>query len=340
MAFYLGLDVGGTKTHCLIADEHGAIEGFGAAATGNYEYNGVEPAAVENRKAVDAALSDAGLSLADIASIGMGVAGADLPEDYEMLEKEIYSDLFGDIPRVFRNDSFAGLRGGTRDPYGIVISCGTGCVCAGRNRHGKETRVGGLGEEFGDECTGTSIGMEGLRAVWQARDDIIPPTLLTGLFVEKSGCADVNELFHRMYHGEITTDSLQPIARLVFDAALAGDRKAYDILERGGRYLAAMVIAAGRRLNMEQDTFEVVRTGSVFKGSSPALLETMTSEIVHAFPGASVVAPIYEPVVGALLLGMDGRVTMDDAFYSALTANLKETERRFGVSLVVTERQP
>jgi len=191
MKYYMGLDAGGTKTYCLIGDEAGNIKGFGRGGRGNYECFGVEPAAKENAKAVHAALEDAGLTMKDIAGVGMGIAGADLPEDYEMLEREIYGDLLGDVPRAFRNDSMAGLRGGTREPFGIVIACGTGCVCAGRNRDGNEARVGGLGGEFGDECTGTDIGLEGLQKVWQARDGIIEATLLTEQFVARSGCADV-----------------------------------------------------------------------------------------------------------------------------------------------------
>ena len=99
MKYYLGLDVGGTKTYCLIADESGEVAGFGRAGCGNYEYHGLESAALENRKAVEQALKSAGISLTNITAIGMGVAGADIPEDYEMLERELYRPLFGAIPQ-------------------------------------------------------------------------------------------------------------------------------------------------------------------------------------------------------------------------------------------------
>ncbi|HRZ84074.1 MAG TPA: BadF/BadG/BcrA/BcrD ATPase family protein, partial [Candidatus Hydrogenedentes bacterium] len=158
MRHYLGLDAGGTKTFCLAGDETGRVLGFGRAATGNYEGFGVDSARTEITKAVNGALETAGLTLKDIAGVGMGVAGADLPDDYVMLDREIFAPLFGEIPRVFRNDSMGGLRGGTRDPFGIVIACGTGCVCAGVNRAGKEGRVGGISEDFGDMVSGSSIG--------------------------------------------------------------------------------------------------------------------------------------------------------------------------------------
>ena len=333
MKRYLGLDAGATKTFCIIGDETGRILGFGRAGAGNYECFGVEAAARENQTAVQAALADAGLTLNEISGIGMGIAGADLPEDYEMLEREIFTPLFGEIPRVFRNDSMGGLRGGLREPLGIVIACGTGCVCAGVNRTGREARVGGLGDEFGDKVSGSSIGTEGLLAVWRARDGVCGPTALTDLFVERSGCAHVDELFHKMYRREITYADLQPMAKLVFDAARLGDRAACDILEWGGCYLGEMVNACARKLDMCHDKFQVAMAGSVFKGNSPVLVDAMKTVIHRECPAAEPVMPIFEPVVGALMLGMELDLTITDEIYAMLSSELSKAQQRFGVKL-------
>jgi len=329
--YYLGLDAGGTKTFCLVGDETGCVKGFGRAGAGNYECFGVAPAAVENRKAVEAALADAGVTLSDIAGIGMGIAGADLPEDYEMLEREIYTPLFGAIPRVFRNDSMGGLRGGTRNPYGIVIACGTGCVCAGVNKSGRHTRVGGLGDEFGDIVSGSSIGFRGLQAVWQARDGIIAPTLLTEKFIERAACKDVEDFFYKVYRGELSRDDLQPMAKLVFDAAYEGDETACDILEWGGRYLGEMVNAVAAQLDMNNEEFEVVMAGSVFKGASPVLIDALGTVIQRRCPQAKMVMPVFEPVVGALLLGMELDLEVTESVYQTLSKQLIETGRRHQV---------
>jgi N-acetylglucosamine kinase-like BadF-type ATPase len=331
MAFDLGLDAGGTKTFCLIGDEQGQIKGFGRGGTGNYEGYGVDAARREIEKAVGEALEHAGLALTDISGIGMGVAGADIPDDYVMLERELFTPLFGEIPRVFRNDSMGGLRGGTRDPFGVVIACGTGCVCAGVNREGKETRVGGISEDYGDRVSGSSIGIHGLKAVFRARDGVTGPTLMTGKFVERAGCKDVDELFHQMYYGKITYRDLQPMAKLVFDAAWEGDAIACDILEWGGRYLGQMVNAAIRHLDMQRDTFDVVMAGSVFKGMSPVLVDALAVVVHRECPGARLVMPIYEPVVGALLLGMELDCTLTDRCYEQLSASLEESELKYGV---------
>lgn len=339
MGYYLGLDAGGTKTFCLVGNEKGEVLGFGKAGTGNYEGYGVEAAAHEIDAAVSQALKDAGITKEALSGVGMGVAGADLPEDYVMLEKEIFQPLWGAIPRVFRNDSMGGLRGGTRAPYGIVIACGTGCVCAGVNPQGEETRTGGISEAFGDKTTGTELGLEGLRAVWRAREAIRPPTLLTELFLERAGCRDADELFSKVYHQEITMEELQPMAKLVFDAAYAGDVTACDILEEGGKYLGEMVNATAHRLGMSQIAFDVVMAGSVFKGASPVLMDAMTTRIHRQCPQARPVHPLYEPAVGTFLLGLELDVTMTDGAYDALDRSLEALGARHGLSLFGSGRR-
>ncbi len=331
MPYYLGLDAGGTKTFCLAGDDTGAVLGFGRAGAGNYECAGVPAAMREIKCAIDGALESAGLNLGQISGIGMGVAGADLPEDYVMLEEELFTPLLGNVPRVFRNDSMAGLRGGTKDPFGIVIACGTGCVCAGINRAGKETRVGGINEDFGDMVSGSSLGTEGLKAVWRSRDGITGPTLLTEKFLERAGCGDVDTFFREMYYRRISYEDLQPMAKLVFDAAYEGDATACDILEWGGRYLGEMVNAVARHLDMCAETFDVVATGSVFKGISPVLTDAMTTKVHRECPNARPVRALFEPVVGALLLGIELDVPMTEDRYDVLSKSLEAAEARFGI---------
>ena len=333
MAYYLGMDVGGTKTHALIADEKGTVLGFGKAACGSYEYHGVDSAAQENRKALTAALSESKLTLADLSAVGLGVAGADLPEDFEMLEEKIYGPIFGDIPRRFRNDSMAALRGGTRDPQGIVIVCGTGSVCAGRSASGSETRVGGLGPEFGDACTGTGIGQEGLRTVWRAQEGIVAPTRMTDKFLTRSGTSNIEEFFRAIYRGTLTHDALEPMAELVFEAASEGDEAARAILTQGGSYLAAMVNAVARNLAMESARFPVIMAGSVFKGQARHLIEALQSGIAATCPKAECRAPEFEPVVGALLMAYEEARTLNDAVYRGLDESLGRAQQRYGITL-------
>jgi hypothetical protein len=73
-------------------------------------------------------------------------------------------------------------------------------------------------------------------------------------------------------------------------------------------------------------------TGSVFKGQSPVLKDVMTARIHRECPGARTVHALYEPVVGALLLGMEMDAPVTDEKYAVLSRSLDEAALKFGIS--------
>lgn len=95
--------------------------------------------------------------------------------------------------------------------------------------------------------------------------------------------------------------------------------------------MGTMVNSVARKLDMTRDGFEVVMAGSVFKGSSPVLADAMRTVIHRECPQAVTVMPVFEPVVGALLMGMETEMTVTEAIYQNLSENLVGAERRYGV---------
>jgi hypothetical protein len=68
-----------------------------------------------------------------------------------------------------------------------------------------------------------------------------------------------------------------------------------------------------------------VLAGSVFRGKGPLLIDTVQQVIHRTAPAATLVRLTFEPVVGAVLLGLDWvGVEADDAIYSALRATIPE----------------
>jgi N-acetylglucosamine kinase-like BadF-type ATPase len=65
MRLYLGLDVGGTKTQALIADQAGHIRGMGRRGPGNWEVVGLEGTYHTLAQALNEALTNAGLSVVE-----------------------------------------------------------------------------------------------------------------------------------------------------------------------------------------------------------------------------------------------------------------------------------
>ena len=79
--YFLGVDIGGTKSHALLADEHGQAVGFAEAGPGNHEVVGYDGLRTVLQTITNAALADAGIERAQIAGAGFGVAGYDWPSE-------------------------------------------------------------------------------------------------------------------------------------------------------------------------------------------------------------------------------------------------------------------
>ena len=81
MRYYLGADLGATKTHTLIVDETGRALGFGESGPGNHESVGYDGMFQSMHSGMEQALRAAGLKKEDITGAGFGVAGYDWPSE-------------------------------------------------------------------------------------------------------------------------------------------------------------------------------------------------------------------------------------------------------------------
>ncbi|MBN2148090.1 MAG: hypothetical protein JW726_11915, partial [Anaerolineales bacterium] len=78
-AYFLGIDIGGSKSHALIADETGRAIGFGKAGAGSWEAVGYPVLTQVLQSITSQALSLAGIRIEQISGAGLGVAGFDWP---------------------------------------------------------------------------------------------------------------------------------------------------------------------------------------------------------------------------------------------------------------------
>ena len=79
MGYYLGIDVGGSKTAALIASESGKALGISVAGPGNYELVGWTGFKDAVNDAVQQVLRKTNLRIDDISGIGSGISGYDWP---------------------------------------------------------------------------------------------------------------------------------------------------------------------------------------------------------------------------------------------------------------------
>ena len=300
--YFLGVDVGATKTHALIAQESGQVCGFGEAGPGNHEDVGYEGLAAALKTATEQALAYAGLSIDQVAGAGFGVGGYDWPSERESTRCAIQT-LRLNAPFEAVNDAIIGLLAGAPEGWGIAVVAGTGCNCWGWDRdHRRIGRMTGMGWQMGEAAGAGELVEEAIRLVardWSRRG---PSTRLTRAFVDLIGAKDAEDLLEGITQGRYRIGA--EAAPIVFRVAAGGDGVARQLIEWAGRELGSLTIGVIRQLGFESLKFDVVLVGSLYDGS-PRLTETMR-EVVHAVaPGACFVRLSAPPVVGGVLLGME-----------------------------------
>ena len=308
MNYFLGVDIGNTKSHALIADENGRSVGFGQAGPGSWEAIGWESAQLVLHDIVDQAVAQAGIHKNDIAGAGFGYAGYDWPEDRPGHEAMIDA-LKLNAPYVLGNDTLVGLVAGAEKGWGVVVVAGTSNNCRGRNKHGQEGRVTGTGSWFGEYGGAAEIITKAIQAVAAAWTKRGPETALSEAFIAHTGALNVADLLAGLIRDRYHLSSAT--APLVFDVAAQGDHVAQAIITWAGKELGSLAIGVIHQLDLTKDHFDVVLSGSLYKGG-PSLIEPMRQTIQAVAPGANLVRLNAPPVVGGVLLGME-QVGLDTA---------------------------
>lgn len=301
MRYFIGFDVGSSKTHALIADETGRCRGLGAAGAGNYQTVGYDGLRRTLRAAFDAAAGQAGVTAADIAGAGFGVAGYDWPSD-RPAHLEAIAALGLACPLEIVNDALNGLLAGSTEGWGVNVTAGSSNNCRGRDRAGREGRIVGNGAFFGEYGGAAEIAMRGLQAVNYAWIRRGPPTALTELYLAALGASDPMDLMEGLSFDRY---QLQPtLAVAVSRAALEGDAAAAEIIRWAGAELGWLAVAVIRQLDLQAEPVEVIQSGSVFE-CGPLLDEAMHAVVLRHAPRARLLRLGTLPVVGAVLLGME-----------------------------------
>jgi len=301
MQYFLGIDIGSSKTHALIVDETGACIGFGKAGGGNHQsvgYDGLENAL---EVSFEQARKMADISSSQIAGAGFGVAGYDFLSDRERHLNAIAS-LGLSCPVEVVNDGVNGLLAGATRGIGVNVTAGSSNNCRGRNKDGKEGRIVGNGEKFGEYGGGLEITMKALQMVNYAWIKRMPPTQLTKIFLEATGAKEEMDLMaglsNNYYH-------LFPFITVeVIKAAQGGDAAAREVIQWAGEELGWLAVSVARQIEMENEAVEVIQSGSVFEAGE-IITNPMRDIVLKHCPKAKLIRLDGPPVVGAVILGME-----------------------------------
>jgi N-acetylglucosamine kinase-like BadF-type ATPase len=299
--YFLGVDTGNTKSHALLADEQGRAVGFGHSGPGSWEAIGWQGAQQVLHDITGQALAQAGVEKADIWGAGFGFAGYDWPEDRAGHQRLIDELGLTNAAVRFGNDALVGLVAGATAGWGVVVAAGTSNNCLGWDESGREGRITGQGPRFAEYGGASEIVTRAVQAIALAWTRRGPETALSQALVGAAGANDVADLFAGMTRERY--EMPPAIAPLVFEVATAGDAVAQEIVRWAGCELGNLAVGVIRQLELQQLAFDVVLSGSIYKGS-PTLIDEMTRTIHSVAPQARLVRLEGPPVVGGVLLGM------------------------------------
>jgi len=252
MRYFLGADLGATKTHTLIVDETGNALGFGESGPGNHETIGYDGMFQTMHNGLEQALHSAGLNKADITGAGFGVAGFDWQSEYDDTAATI-NRLNLNAPYKFVNDAVPGLVAGSEAGWGVVVVSGTGSNCRGWDRERKrEGRVTGHGVMMGEGAGGTELMYRCMQLVGYSWSKRGPTTKLADASIKHVGAQDLEDLIHGYTTSKFEIGA--EAAPIVFRVAEQGDEVARDLIHWAGRELGEMANAIIRQLEFENLT--------------------------------------------------------------------------------------
>jgi len=300
MKYFLGVDVGGSKSHALIADETGQALGFAAAGGANHEVIGFEAQLEIWKGLVGEVFHTADLSAGQLRGAGFGVGGYDWPSQRQPHLDNI-SALGIRCPVGLVNDAVVGLLAGATEGWGIGVIAGSGSNCWGIDRCGRLGQVTGCGDVAGEVSGAGTLLYGATAAISRQAFRRGPETRLTQAFLELSGQPDGIHFMEALVRGfyRPTLDDV----RVVFKVAQEGDSVALGIMDEMARGLADLVLGVARQLDLVTEVFDLVLVGSLWK-SGEVLVEPFRQAVQTVTPGARIVPLPAPPVVGGVILAM------------------------------------
>ena len=305
VAAVLAIDGGNSKTDvALVADDGtvlAALRGPGAS----HQEHGVKDAVRILDGLVRSVASQAGVASGLVARhTSACLAGADLPEE----EAELTSQLGGrgwSTSAVAVNDTFAVLRAGAGQPWGVAVTCGAGINCVAVAPDGRIARYLALGTLSGDWGGGKGLGPEVMWHAIRAEDGRGPATALAPAVAAHFGLPSVSDVAIAVHKGKLGEDDLLRLTSVLFTVAATGDPVAGDLVRHQAEEICVMAVTAMRRLGLPAAGTPVVLGGGLLEARDTLLTSAVGERLAAAAPGAVPRVLDIPPIAGAALLGLD-----------------------------------
>ncbi|BCW85074.1 ATPase, BadF/BadG/BcrA/BcrD type [Arthrobacter sp. NicSoilE8] len=238
----IGLDIGGTKTRCVRFQDGVPVRDESAGSSN------VQNVTREQAKANLAELF-AKIGGGAVEEVYAGSGGIDTDEDAKALADLIAPHVPGARITVVHDSRLLLAAGGAST--GVAVIAGTGSAAWGRNQAGEEARAGGWGYLLGDEGSGYWLGREAVRHSLRRMNQGLEPDALSQALLDSCGVDDPGKLIALFHSPDTGRRYWAQQARLVVEAAAAGDETSQRLLVQAGNDLADLAAQAVRQLGLD-----------------------------------------------------------------------------------------
>lgn len=322
--WFLGLDGGSTKTHCVLYDKAEDRLRIACGGPTNHEVlkNGMEDLPEAIGAIAFPLLKDAGIGPGDLKGASFGLGGVDMPAQETMISEILKNMGFRDF--TLSNDAYLGIWAECNG-WGISAVNGTGYSVAGISPEGDFLQIGGHGELTGDKGGSAYLVPAVTGAVYAQLFKAGPSTSLTAYMGSWLHVRD-REDFCQAAAMAMAKDAGKAdltISDILYTAAGEGDAEALRILTECGRDYALSIRCAASSLKLPAPT-DVILLGSHFtKCGCTRAVDVIRGELERE--GSYNVRVISTaPVAGALFRAME---SAEEPLPSALKNELRRRLR-------------
>jgi N-acetylglucosamine kinase-like BadF-type ATPase len=303
MKYFIGIDGGGSKTHCILTDLNAnkLFECFNGPV--NLLTKETEISCRTVFSLLKKCSEGFNFSFNEIVSVVLGAAGAGRKTDAEKFEKVFLEFLSKE--KIILNDFFVcsdaliALEGAFAGKPGCIIISGTGSIMLGKDEKGNIHRVGGFGRIIGDEGGGFMLGKKGLNAVAKSFDGRGKSTLIKELVQQKFNINSQEMLINEIYNNALDISSIAP---LVLEAGGKGDEIANKIVEDETEEIIIHIFAMSGKINTKE--LNVSFAGSIITNEN-YFLNILKEKIHKRLPNVHIHQAKYSPAFGAVLLAQE-----------------------------------
>ncbi|WP_448664750.1 BadF/BadG/BcrA/BcrD ATPase family protein [Sphingomonas sp. CJ20] len=224
MAYFLGIDAGGSHCRSRLVDSAGTIIGTGETGPANARI-GLDLLHATLTDVAGQAIAQAGLDAAAVATIraGMGIAGISRPG----VRDRLASLAFPFASVAYETDSVIANVGAHGGADGATLVIGTGSIAQVRV-DGRDFAIGGYGFPISDEGSGAALGLSAVRHALRALDGRSQRTPLSTAVSERFGHDTARAI---AWMDAATPRDYAALAPIVMDYAEADDAIARSIVE-------------------------------------------------------------------------------------------------------------